>query len=377
MADDNSSPEGADGIEPSEREGDEEFTSLRLDEAFIKAATRSEPAARHRAPTRPLPPRPARRPRFGRQTAWMRRHRGVVIVGTIVVALIGIAAAEHIGPFARGSRTPASPASSLGTPSLGSPRPTSKTSSTAVQLADRFYNRGDCVRWATAPTAQTVSTIVVPCSQPHLIEIVSEANIPASVSGYPDDEEWINLAKVLCARSVTSYLGYRLDPAGRFQIQSIDPTLDGWDQDVRTLWCGIGVGSSGGTISNLFTGVVRGQSQEFLYPIGTCLSAISPGGPTSSISCIQPHSLEVAGNGSLASLSQLPQGSSAFSEAVQSQCAVIAAQYVGGALSSKVQWGWLNLSQTNWDAGDRTVQCTVEAVDRSGSPTVSTGSLQG
>jgi hypothetical protein len=207
--------------------------------------------------------------------------------------------------------------------------------------------------------------------------MVSKATIPSSVSSYPDAGKWVDLATILCAKPVTSYLGYALDPAGRFQVSDIGPTPESWAQGDRTFWCGLDLGSTKGIPNLLFTGAVRGQSQEYLYPIGACLSVSAEGiTNTNAVPCTQPHTYEVAGNASLASLPQLPQGSTALADAVRSQCAAAAGQYAGGALPTGVEWGYLGLAQASWNAGDRVVQCTIERVGSSG-PTASTGSLKG
>jgi hypothetical protein len=201
--------------------------------------------------------------------------------------------------------------------------------------------------------------------------------IPASVSKLPDSAKVIDLATILCAQPITSYLGYPLDPAGRFQVGDMSPTPESWDQGDRTLWCGIDLGSPTEMPSVLFTGAVRGQSQELLYPIGTCLSDLPGGVSTSPVACTQPHSYEIAGNASLASLPQLPQGTVALANAVQSQCDAIAEQYAGGPLPAGVLWNFLDLAQTSWNAGDRVVQCTIGRVSSTFAPTASTGSLKG
>ncbi len=365
--------------EPAAEKEDDAFASLRLDEEFVKAATRSEPPAEHRAPPRPVSSRPARPARFDRQMAWIQAHHWVVYGAVIVVALIAVAAIRHLGPLAS---TATSPSASSGLPPVHSttaslPSSSSSTTTSPVNLVQRSYKTGDCVKWDPTDPAEDVSTSVVPCSEPHLIEMVSKATVPASVSSYPDAAKWVDLATILCAKPVTSYLGYALDPAGRFQVSDIGPTPESWAQGDRTFWCGLDLGSTKGIPNLLFTGAVRGQSQEYLYPIGACLS-VSAQGITNAdaVPCTQPHTYEVVGNASLASLPQLPQGSTALADAVRAQCATVASQYAGGALPAGVDWGYLGLAQASWNAGDRMVQCTIERVGSSG-PTSSTGSLKG
>ncbi|HEY1651879.1 MAG TPA: septum formation family protein [Acidimicrobiales bacterium] len=230
--------------------------------------------------------------------------------------------------------------------------------------------------WNQTPSGGLAATSVVPCTRPHLIEIVSKTHVPASVTRFPDTQGWINLAQILCAQSVRSYLSYALDPAGRFQINSINPTLAGWLQRDRTMWCGIGLGTPIGAPTVPFTGAVRGQSQELLYPVGTCLNFGGADASSDSVACTQAHAAEVVGNANLASVTQLPQGSTAFAAAVQPQCAALAAQYAGGSLPAGTSWAYLSLAQTSWDAGDRLVQCLIETFGSAGTPSETTGSLE-
>jgi hypothetical protein len=39
-------------------------------------------------------------------------------------------------------------------------------------------------------------------------------------------------------------------------------------------------------------------------------------------------------------------------------------------------WNFLDLAQSSWNAGDRSVQCTIGTVNSSFVPTASTGSLK-
>jgi hypothetical protein len=307
----------------------------------------------------------------------------VPYVAVAAAAVIGVAAVRHAGPFASGGGSaPVTNSANLPQVHTGkslqssapAPAPASSTS-TSVELVSKNYNPGDCVTWEQMPSDDVRPTLVVPCAQSHLIEIVSRAVVPASVSKFPDEVGWDNLAKVLCAQPVRSYLGYALDPDGRFGINSINPLLDAWQQGDRTMWCGIEVTVPLGDPAAPFTGAVRGQSQQLLYPVGTCLNFAADGGGSSPVACTLPHTDEVVGNASLTSLSQLPQGS-AYTDALQPQCAALAAQYAGGSLPSGTRWGVLVLTQSNWAAGDRVAQCLIETINGAGTPTQATGSLQ-
>ncbi len=301
-------------------------------------------------------------------------------MAVVVAAVIGVAAVRHVGPFASGGGSGPG-TSAIGVPtahSLRTSAPSGSTTSTTprVELSARKYSPGNCVTWDQELTGAVKPTLVVPCTQDHLIEIVSKATIPTSVSQFPDGQGWINLAQILCAQPVTTYLGYALDPFGRFQISSINPTIESWKQGDRTLWCGIGLGGAIDAPTVPFTGTVRGQSQQLLNPVGTCLN-FDPGNTNSgSVPCTESHAAEVVGNAILAALTQLPQGN-ALGDAVAAQCAPLAARYAGGSLPAGTRWGYLGLAQSSWNAGDRVVQCIIQTIDGTGNPTQSTGSLKG
>jgi hypothetical protein len=356
---------------------------LRLDEDFVKAATRSEPAARNRAPTRPVASRPPRRSSAAHQKRWIRSHQWVLYAGVIVAAVVGVAAALHLGPFARGAgargnavkhpqnRNAAAPSSKT------SSAPSSKTATTTRELAHRSYSPGDCVKWDQTASHGPQTSTVVPCAQPHLIELASQATVPARVTHFPTAAGWVDVGRAMCAQPDAAFLGRPLDPSGRFGVGWLHPTPEGWAQGDRTIWCGFELTAAGPDLLP-FRGEVRGQSQELLFAVGSCLTVSAQGQANPApVPCAQPHSFEITGYANLGSLPQFPQSPAALTDAVQSQCAADAVGYAGRSLPAGVEWGYLDLTQASWNAGDRLAQCTLDAVDGSGSPMVSTGSLRG
>jgi hypothetical protein len=222
---------------------------------------------------------------------------------------------------------------------------------------------------------------VVPCARPHLIEIVSKGSPATLPTTYPSPAAWTEIFNSACGTPSAKYLGYALFPHGRFDANGLYPTQAAWSRGDHTFWCGIGAKSSpygpvGATFLS-FTGAVRGQSQELTIPIGTCFSAGSSQSFGPPVTCAQPHLAEVTGTATLSGMAQLPATSSAMESAVGGQCAALATQYVGGTLPSGIGSGWFDLSQADWDAGERITSCTVGAYDASDNPIARTGSLRG
>jgi hypothetical protein len=365
------------------------FADLVLDDAFVRSAARSEPPASHRAPTRPLGPPPGqkrRQRRPGTARSLIRGHRGVVGSLLVIVVIIGGAALLGRGPLAPGSanrpapgRSPA-PSAPSASPSIGASK---STTTTIIQLAGGAYRPGDCVTWDQRSSNGHASTSVVPCARAHLIEIVSKGSPATLPKTYPSPAAWTQIFDSVCGPPSAKYLGYALFPHGRFDANGLYPTQAAWTQGDRTFWCGIGAKSNPfgpvGTTSLFlsFTGAVRGQSQELTIPVGTCFSAGTSQSFGPAVPCSQPHLAEVTGTATLSGVAQRPATSSAMESAVGGQCAALATQYAGGTLLSGTGSGWFDLSQADWDAGERTTSCTVGAYDASDSPIARTGSLRG
>jgi hypothetical protein len=305
----------------------------------------------------------------------------------VVVAVIGGSALIGRGPLAPGSRDrqPVHLAHrSASTPPVISASPrhgSTATSTTIASLAGRSYRPGDCVTWnQQEPTDVYIPTTVVPCTQPHLLEVVRKATPGTLPDTFPSQAAWGQLLDADCGPPSTTYLGYPLFPNGRFYATGLHPDPTGWSRGDRTLWCGIGARSSQFDPSGMklvaFTGAVRGQSQELPIAVGTCLSAGTSSAIGPPVPCSESHVAEVTGTATLSGVAQLPTSSSDMASALAAQCAPLATQYGGGALPSGSNWGWLGMSQASWNAGERTVSCTIGDFDTSGNPVARTGSLQ-
>jgi hypothetical protein len=210
----------------------------------------------------------------------------------------------------------------------------------------------------------------------HLVEMVSKEGFTSSEASYPQPDTWHQIDDSVWTAPITANLGYALDPSEKFTIGSVHSNKAGWDDHDRTLFCYIGqLSLASEPLLTPFTGVVRGQDQEMIVPPATCLVAASATQVGSAVPCSAPHTIEVTGTMSLQGLAALPQGSAAMSSAVGTDCISTAEGYVGGPLPPAIRWGWLYLAQTSWDAGERTVNCTVLTLGSSGVPVATKGSL--
>lgn len=383
------------------------FENLVLDEDFVRRAERSEPAARHRAPTRSpaagaeLPSRRDRRRaarsranggRFGSVRSWPKRHPGTSVGALIVILLVVSGIAGH-GPFAPGSGVlqaiglasrPAHGVPARAVPGGGALTGGDASTSTTIGIAKRNFRPGDCVTWDQNAGPSVVST-VVPCTAPHLVEITHEEELTSYAPGapFPDELQWTRIFASACGPVATSYLGYALDPTGRFAPGGISPSDGSWAQGDRTLWCGIQVSvqqspDQNPNDLNPFTGVVRGQDQGVVHAIGSCFGPGSPGLRGAMVPCTSPHVDEVTGSVSIAGqVGQLPPTAGAWSSLVGADCQKLAVGYHGGDLPPGVSAGWVPLTRSDWDAGVRTVECSIGWFDAGGNPVVGTSALMG
>ncbi|HEX2849508.1 MAG TPA: septum formation family protein [Acidimicrobiales bacterium] len=105
-------------------------------------------------------------------------------------------------------------------------------------LVGEVYSPGDCV--AIAPNQETGpearQTEVVPCSKPHLFEVVGPADIAAT--DYPTSAEWDAAVASRCTPLVTKVLGHPLSPDSRFVIDALTPTAASWANGAdHVMWC--------------------------------------------------------------------------------------------------------------------------------------------
>ncbi|WP_018635375.1 septum formation family protein [Parafrankia elaeagni] len=378
------------------------FAGLVLDEAFVSAATRYEAPARTRqavARFAPLEDERAWRgsgPRRGRRGAARRAAR---------TAAAASRRAVPPGPAARDLGSPAHSRGYLilaivcllllagllygfGRPMADDPpRTTITTGSSAppggspaaagdgdlgpdLSLPQAQWRAGRCYSWIQSAPASPVDD--VPCAGQHLFEAVGPLDIsPAFPDNhhFPSRAEWEAIAHTHCGPVITAYLGYPLDPFGRFVDDIIRPSRAGWDGGDRIIVCGLaaaGTTADDDGWSPPFEGTVRGADQAHAHPPGTCFRG---GDGSSTVApCDSPHHAQSVGSARLPDTADgQPPSSTVFSELAAAACAASTAPYLGpGPAGAVFQESWHLIRPESWRAGTRTTTCTVRLVDANG-----------
>lgn len=233
------------------------------------------------------------------------------------------------------------------------------TSTTVQALAQRDYDPGQCVDWDQTVTRSNAerSTYVVPCESEHLLEYVSTERYGGFFADYPTSSEMDTIIQEVCKGPARDYLGYDLDPAGRFYVGALVPLEDSWESGDRNFLCSLQANSLTQESADFlvsFTGKVKGARQDLLYPVGTCV-AETEDVPTV-VSCSEPWEVMITGNTELKG-STRPATDEDWDAAVFDQCAI--AGQAHPELFDEELVGWYKIEQSSWDAGSRTVQCIL------------------
>ncbi|WP_322767814.1 septum formation family protein [Frankia sp. Cr1] len=371
---------------PRDAKDDDPFAGLVLDADFVAGATTYEAPARTRdavarygAATGPAQTRSPRN-RVERRRANPLRRRGLVaaVIGVALLLAGGYAIVRAGGGPSPESGATASSAASTGQSPAGSP--TAGPSAATVDLGRQSYARGHCYTWnqdITHPKVDEVS-----CASPHLFEAIKETDIASNYipgSAYPTDARWTMITDRYCGPISRNFLGYPLDPHGRFVTSMIRPTRSGWDANDRRLVCGLfAAGHRSAPNRDIpFTGLVEGADQAWIYPAGTCLE-LTETESKGEVPCSAPHQAEATGTATLPNTSNgEPPSDAAFADLVGTRCDAVATQFLGRAFArtSTMQVGWLTIAADSWRAGTRTLTCTIRFTDAAGRLAAVTGEL--
>lgn len=236
---------------------------------------------------------------------------------------------------------------------------------------------GSCLTWENDPSTMAP----VECAEAHKFEVAGEParTLPADAK-YPTDSALAALRDQLCPPVVTEYLGKRLDPKGRFQMNLLTAGEQGWTSGDRTMRCGVQV--TDGTGRPLETkGKVVNQDLSVTWPAGTCIGLGDRGQATRPVECSQPHAFEVTAVVDLrqpfpdASWPTLQQQEDYLSRT----CPARTTTWFGsqdGLRKSGLQLQWNTLSQPSWTAGSRAAICFVASSKDGRSYTPVTGSAR-
>ncbi|WP_322752766.1 septum formation family protein [Frankia sp. Cas3] len=371
---------------PRDAKDDDPFAGLVLDADFVAGATTYEAPARTReavarygAATGPGQARsPYNRSGFRRANPLRRRWLVAVVIVFVLLLAGGYVAFREGGWPSTEANATSSSATSTGQSLAGSP--TAGPSSGTVALDRQSYSRGHCYTWnqdIAYPKVDEVS-----CASPHLFEAIKKTSIDGEYppgSAYPTDAQWDEISDRHCGPIVRGFLGYPFDPYGRFANGPIRPTRSGWDTDDRNLVCGLIAAAKGSGPGRLavFTGLVEGADQAWVYPAGTCLE-LTETENKGEVPCSAPHQAEATGTATLPNTSNgEPPSDTTFADLVGTRCDAVATQFLGRAFArtSTMQVGWLTIAADSWRAGTRTLTCTIRFTDAAGRLAAVTGEL--
>jgi hypothetical protein len=303
----------------------------------------------------------------------------------VLCAVAAVAIAYVVGTGLTGSgplsalqelRSPRTAAASAGDDGGTFPS-TPGTTDRVGTLAAHTYRPGDCVTWQQDGHRDEKIPDVVPCDQPHLVEVVKTVTLSHPPDHYPTEEDWRSIATSDCAGPAQDFFGAPIDENGRFWVDSIRTGVGGWVNGDRSIVCVIGlVGTTPGFDPDhltTFAFEVKGQPQALVYPPGTCVDTSGPG----VVACSAPHTGEVVGSVDLTGkASVMPADKVAWRALVGDDCTRLATSYLGHPLVAPVYATWYPMEASSWDVGTRTVMCVL-ATDQAGTVAQTTGSMKG
>jgi hypothetical protein len=303
------------------------------------------------------------------------RRRWPWLIGLLVmVLLLGAGAAVAAGAGGRGPLGDLAFFDSTRGGGIGTVR---RPSTSAPQTPSRgSFRSGDCLVWdGPAPGPQPD---VVPCTQPHFLEITAGVKLDDLRTPFPSPADWAQIVSERCLPPAETHIGAKLDPAGRFSPGGLSPSETSWRRGDRLLWCAIQAGwtehtvAAGVAVANrptALTGPARGQPQFWVYLPGDCLGATSP----APVPCTQPHQLEVVGETTLPERPSVPaaEDHAAWQALVGETCEKQVRSYLGAAPAAPWATGWRAITPGSWAAGKRNVTCAVGSSTADGWATVS------
>ena len=304
----------------------------------------------------------------------------IVLVATLAAAAF-LAAYGLVNDTSGGGTSAASsesasaaPDSDSADPSAAQAKPASFTSASA----------GACLTWSLAADGSASGFEQVSCGEPHRFEVSTREDLsayPTSEFGpnaeRPDVTRQNALREELCESTTVSYLEGKWDPNGRYDIASILPPAEAWEQGDRTLLCGLQTTDAAG-VPQESTGKVSEVDQAVVAQPGEC-RRVDDQNVLTTVPCAEPHQLETV---SIINVAQkFPGGYPADADMdafIQDTCTQNSMDYLGGEenlYQSTLKPFWGSMSRESWDAGSRSVNCSL-IHDNAGSFSTLTGSAK-
>lgn len=284
--------------------------------------------------------------------------------GAVMFGALALAAA------ACGEKTPgntATPEAPVLTADEGATAGATTSTTTGQHLVAAVYEVHDCVTWEENVAVSAV-TRVVPCDQPHRIQISGELRVPDG--RYPTDDAWTALIDDLCRAPAEFVLGRPHDPNGRFRLHAIHPLADGWAAGERTMWCGISPVGDPADPATVLTGDAWMADQAIHYAVGDCV-AHPPGAWPAVVPCARSHLYEVTGR------VDFPDGPAPPDLTDDPGCHEQTVAYLGSDPVEPWRSGYDQLPPESWAAGRRFVHCIVGQWAADDSMVTVTGSARG
>ena len=315
---------------------------------FLGKSAADGPAERDDAPHTSAPAKkPAKR---HMSAATTRRVLAAAAIGAVVAAIATIFIA---GGFGKDS-------------DLTTHKPGEPTAGRQAGEAFLGAEQGDCLMWEEADGSDIGE---VDCAQSHKFEVAGVIDLseyPGAEFGpgakFPDVLRFTELQSEHCDPAVADFLDSRFDPNGKFEVGSINPGQQNWDNGERTLLCGLKYVKPSGTFIAT-SGPVQGQDQSKIWDAGTCFG-INQSQATDMVDCAQPHAFEVAGVVDLAvQFTGGPPTADDQEKYLNETCSKVVDEYLGSpdALRNKTLTAFLGepLDPLSWLAGSRKVNCNI------------------
>jgi hypothetical protein len=264
-------------------------------------------------------------------------------------------------------------------PSAGAASPATNGGAGAVTATT--FSRGHCYTWNQASPSPAPRDVA--CSSPHLFEAVADASVSVDAeypqgAPYPSQSDWAALDAQVCLQQVEDFLGYPLDPRGRFAAAVAHPEPGAWAGGARDIWCGIQTfvpGPTEGDGLDTASGDAKGADQALIYPTGTCLLESAAG--AAAVTCDTPHDLLSLGGARMPDTAggEAPDNTQ-FSQAAGSLCLAVAHAVYGASWQQTptVFLAWNVIEQDSWQTGTRGFNCLIRYANADGSPRDVTGS---
>ena len=257
----------------------------------------------------------------------------------------------------------------------------SKYGESPTKVNEFSYAVGSCLIWNQDDPNGTKTTIKkVDCAEPHYFEYVSSYKLQRD-GAFPNKDECETITDTDCAQSVTDYLGYKLWTRGAFGYSSVTPTADSWTKGDRDVHCGI---EANGFLRphaapeekwhmREFTGVVKGQDQTLLLPVGYCYNEGESGG---FVECSESHESEIVGWVDVSKAKTNPNSDTMWN-LTNADCLRLAKQYAGGSIPKDYISSGNLIPQQEWDEGRRKTECAARKWSYSSNSAIKvTGSLK-